>query len=97
MSNNEWFEIQGDNAVLRVNARPASSKNEICGIFDGRLKIKLSSPPVDGKANKELIKYLSKLTNIPKSSFEIIRGFTSKQKDIACPSSAIELISECFA
>ena len=96
MSGKDWFEINGDIATLKISARPGSSKSEISGIFDGRLKIKLCAPPVDGKANKELIKYLSKIGKAPKTSFEIIRGITSKQKDIVCPSSVIALISDCF-
>ena len=60
---------------------PRSSKNEIVGeLPDGTIKIKLKAPPVDGEANTELIKFLSKEWKIPKSSIKILKGLTSKTK-----------------
>jgi uncharacterized protein (TIGR00251 family) len=71
-----------DSIIFNVRVIPRSSKSEIVGEYDGDLKIKLSSPPVDGKANKELIKILSKSFKIAKSDIEIISGETSKSKRI---------------
>lgn len=47
---------------------------------DGTLKIKLTTPPVDGKANEEMIKLLAKHFKVSKSSIEILKGKTSKNK-----------------
>ncbi len=71
---------------------PRSSKSEIVGEHDGDLKVKLSSPPVDGKANKELIKILSKELKIVKSNIEIISGETSKTKQIKIRTSDKQII-----
>ena len=60
--------------------QPRSSQNKIIGIYDDRLKIKLTTPPVDGKANAALIKYLSKLINRPKSEIRLSAGTTSRRK-----------------
>lgn len=68
--------------IFDVRVIPRSSKSEIVGEHDGDLKVKLSSPPVDGKANKELIKILSKELKLAKSDIEIISGETSKSKRI---------------
>lgn len=68
--------------IFAVRVIPRSSTNEIVGELDGALKIKLSAPPVDGAANKELIKFLSKSFGISKSQIEIISGETSKKKRI---------------
>lgn len=69
--------------VLKLKITPRSSKNEIIGtIADGTLKIKLKAPPVDGKANEELIKFLSIEWKTPKSKIKIIKGLTSKNKII---------------
>lgn len=67
---------------IDVIIHPKSSKNEIVGIHDGCLKIKLTAPPVDGKANAALIAFLAKKLDIPKSSISIIRGETSRRKTV---------------
>lgn len=65
---------------ISVKVLPRSSRTEIVGILDGVLKVKLSSPPVDGAANAELIKLFSKTFNLSKSEIEIIGGATSRTK-----------------
>lgn len=60
------------------------AKNEIYGILDdGTVKIRLTAPPVEGKANKELIKFLSKILDVPVSSIEIIAGQTGHDKIVS--------------
>lgn len=68
---------------IKIKVIPRSSRNEIVGAMsDGTLKIKLTAPPVDGKANEALIKLLSDHYNIPKSKIKIVSGLTSKNKTI---------------
>lgn len=59
---------------------PKSSKSEIVGEHDGALKVKIKSPPIEGAANTELIKVLSKYFNVSKTTIEILSGQTSKTK-----------------
>ena len=75
------FKETKDGVILSLRISPNSSKNEIIKSEEG-LKIKITAQPIDGKANKALVEYLSKLLKIPKSSFEIIRGETSKEKTL---------------
>ncbi len=67
--------------TVSLKISPNASKNEIIKTHDG-VKIKITAPPVDGKANKCLIEFLSKTFKIPKSSIEILRGETSKEKTL---------------
>lgn len=67
--------------IFTLRILPNSSKNEIIKSEDV-IKVKITSPPVDGKANKTLIEYLSKNFKIPKTSFKIIKGETSKDKTL---------------
>lgn len=67
--------------IFTLRILPNSSKNEIIKSEDV-IKVKITSPPVDGKANKALIEYLSKNFKIPKTSFKIIKGETSKDKTL---------------
>ena len=70
-----------DGAIFfNVRAVPKSSKNEIVGEIDGAVKIKIKAPPIDGAANAELIKLLSKTFGVSKSAIVIIGGETSKNK-----------------
>ena len=65
---------------LNIQIIPGSSRNEIISFIDNTLKIKLQAPPVDGKANKACIEFLSKLLKVPKTKIVIIKGQTSKHK-----------------
>ena len=68
--------------LLKVKVQPNSSKSGIEGIYGDSLKIKLNSPPVEGKANGELLKFLSKFLKVPKGNLEIISGKNSRIKTI---------------
>lgn len=70
-----------DGIILTLRISPNASKNEIIKEEAG-LKVKITAQPIDGKANKALIEFLSKQFKIPKSYFEIVRGETSKDKTI---------------
>ena len=67
---------------IKVTVVPNSSQSSIVGTFDGVVKIKLNSPPIEGKANKEIIAFFSKLINVPKTSIEISKGEKNKLKTL---------------
>lgn len=78
-----------DNGILlNIKVVPNSSKTMITGIENSGilneifLKIKISSPANENKANEELIKFLSKEFKIPKSSIELVKGSKNKEKRI---------------
>ena len=62
--------------------QPRSSKNKICGLYGESLKIRLTSPPVDGKANNMCVKLLAKILNISLSRIVIVSGHTGRNKII---------------
>ena len=62
--------------------QPRASRNKILGIHNHCLKIKLTSPPVDGAANQACIKFLAKAFGISPSRVSIVKGETSKNKTI---------------
>jgi len=68
-------------SAIAVRVTPRASKNEITGVLeDGTVKIRLTAPPVDGKANQTLIEYLSKVLGCAKKDIEIIAGETGRNK-----------------
>ena len=78
----EWINETSAGLDVRIRAVPRASKNEIQGIYDGALKVRLTTPPVDGKANQALIKFLSKTLKISKTQIELMQGDTSRNKTI---------------
>jgi uncharacterized protein len=74
--------VVGDGIVINLHIQPRASKNEICGIQGDALKIRLTSPPVDGAANKLCREFLADLFHVPKSAVEIISGETSRHKRV---------------
>ena len=66
-----------------IHITPNASKDEIIGRFeDGRYRVRIQSPPVDGLANKRLITFIAKTVGVSKSSVRIVRGFKSRDKII---------------
>lgn len=68
-------------SAIAVRVTPRASKNEITGVLeDGTIKIRLTAPPVDGKANQTLIEYLSKVLGCAKKDIEIVAGESGRNK-----------------
>ncbi len=80
------YQWQGHDLLLHCQLQPRSSRNVIVGIMEGtsgdRLKICITSPPVDGKANKHLIAITAKWFGTSKTRIKIIRGETGRQKTL---------------
>ncbi len=66
--------------IISVKVKPNSKKQDVQTAEDGSLIVHLKSPPVDGKANEELIKILAKKFNVSKSSITIKSGASSRSK-----------------
>lgn len=77
-----WIEDADGGSVLNLRVIPNAARNEIVGPHADRLKIKIQNPPEDGKANRALIKLLSKSLDVSKSSIVILRGGKSREKRI---------------
>jgi uncharacterized protein len=69
-------------SILKVYLQPKSSKNEIVGPYRDGIKVKITAPPVEGKANEGLIRFLAKTWDLPPSSIEIIRGHHTREKTL---------------
>jgi len=69
-------------ALIRVRLKPRSSRNMVEGVEGGSLRIRITAPPVEGEANRALIEFLSELTGIRKSAFQIDSGLKSREKRV---------------
>jgi len=68
--------------VLHCHIQPKASRDAIVGIHDGRLKVQVASPPVDGKANEQLIRFMAKTLGVAKSRVTLVRGQGSRFKTL---------------
>jgi uncharacterized protein (TIGR00251 family) len=68
---------------ITVQVQPNARRNEVLGFEDGILHVKIAAPPVKGKANRELIEFLSRLLGVSKGRITIERGITSRRKVVA--------------
>jgi len=81
-----FYTIDNNSVTLRIKAQPAASKNAFCEIYgEDAIKIRIKAPAVEGAANKELVKFLSKSFKIPKRDIVFKSGQTSKVKVVSFP------------
>ena len=78
------FRINPYKSGIRFSAiiQPRSTQNEVLGIHNNSLKIRLTSPPVDGAANKTCVKFLAKSLGVSTSKIRIVAGLNNKNKTI---------------
>ena len=77
-------------ATFAVKVHPRAKKNAITGEVGDALKVALTAPPVDGKANQACIEFFAKLLNVPRSSVTIAAGQTSRNKVIRVTGLSVE-------
>jgi uncharacterized protein len=68
--------------TLKVYLQPKSSKNEIVGPYRDGIKVKVAAPPIEGKANEALIRYLAKELEVSSSSIKILKGVHAREKTL---------------
>lgn len=81
-----FYEITEDRVSLRIKAQPNASRSEFAGMYgENAIKIRIKAPAVEGAANKELVKFLSKSFKVPKSDIILKTGQSSKIKIMEFP------------
>jgi uncharacterized protein (TIGR00251 family) len=78
----DYLKTSSSGIVVLIHLQPRSSQNELCGVHGDRLKIRLTAPPVDSKANEALCKFLAGKLGVSKSQVQITRGEKSRKKDV---------------
>jgi len=78
-----WFQWQDSTLILRLHLQPKAKKDEIVGPHGEALKIRITAPPVDGKANTHLVKFLARRFGVNQRQIQILSGDSSRQKRVA--------------
>lgn len=77
----DWFRLAVDGRItLTLHIQPGAKKTEFAGLHGDALKIRLAAPPVDGKANEALVKFVAEVLGLPKSAVNLKSGQTSRRK-----------------
>ena len=84
---------------IAVQITPNAKKTEVVGETEGLLRIKLHAPPVDGKANEALIRYIADAINIPQSCVRITHGFTGRKKllEIRASNQSVDTVTRALS
>jgi len=77
-----WLRSRGDGVVLEVHVQPGARRTAIVGEHDGRLKVAVSAPPLDGRANVALVEMLSECLGLPQRVLTLEAGATGRNKRV---------------
>ncbi len=78
--NATWYQCQGKDMILRVRIQPRAAQDEIVGLYGDRLKVRITAPPTDGKANEHLRAFLAKEFGVSKNQVTLLSGASSRDK-----------------
>jgi len=82
MSQRDFYHWQGNALGLNVRVQPKASRDEIVGILGSDLKVRITAPPVAGKANAHLIRFLAKIFGVPRTRISLISGEKGRSKQL---------------
>jgi hypothetical protein len=77
-----WYRWQDEALLLRVRVQPRAKRDELIGPQGGHLKVRITAPPVDGKANDHLCRFLAKEFGVPQSRVELLAGDQTRLKRV---------------
>ncbi len=81
---------------LLLHVQPGASTSEVAGLHGERIKIRIASPPVDGRANAVLIAWLAKRTGLPRRAVRLVRGEHSRQKSVELDGVTVAVVREAL-
>lgn len=86
----EWFRRNGEVLTLTLHIQPGAKRSELAGLHGEALKIRLAAPPVEGRANEALLKFIAGLFDVPVRQVELKQGGQSRHKVIAVTGSKVD-------
>jgi uncharacterized protein (TIGR00251 family) len=92
-----WLREEGGSVTLELLVQPRASRTRLVGEHDGRLKLQLAAPPVDGEANGALVEFLAKALGVPKGSVALLRGETGRRKTVRVAGVTAAAVLAAFA
>ena len=84
-----WYRREGDAVTLTLHIQPGAKRSEVAGLHGDALKIRLAAPPVEGRANEALLRFVAELFEVPLRDVELLRGAQSRHKTARVANSRI--------
>ncbi len=84
-----WYQLSDNLVSITLHIQPGAKRNQIVGLHGDALKIKLAAPPIDGRANEELLKFIADIFGVPQKNVALLRGPLSRHKVVTISDSLI--------
>lgn len=88
------FKQTASGVEVAIYVQPNSAKTQIIGEHNGQIKIKIKAPPSEGRANEEVIEFLSELLRLPQKNIHLIKGEKSREKKILIENMPLEKLQQ---
>lgn len=85
-----WHRREGDALTLTLHIQPGAKRSEVAGLHGDALKIRLAAPPIEGRANEALVKFVAELFRVPQRQVELLRGAQSRHKMVKVSGSEVD-------
>ena len=79
---------------LQLHIQPRAARTEFAGRFGDALKVRIKSPPVDGSANDELVRFLAKSLGVPRARVELVAGHRGRRKTVRVDGMTVDLVRD---
>lgn len=86
----DWYRRRDDVITLTLHVQPGAKRTGIAGLHGDALKIRLAAPPIEGRANEALLKFIAGIFAVPLRNVELQQGGQSRHKVVAVTGSSIE-------
>lgn len=84
-----WHRREGEAIILTLHVQPGAKRSEVAGLHGDALKVRLAAPPIEGRANEALQKFIADLFGVPLRNIELLRGVQSRHKMVKVTGSAV--------
>lgn len=85
-----WYRRNGEVLTLTLHVQPGAKRTDVSGLHGEALKIRLAAPPIEGRANEALLKFIAESFGVPLRQVELKQGGQSRHKVVAITGSAID-------
>jgi uncharacterized protein (TIGR00251 family) len=86
----EWYRQEGDAITLTLHVQPGAKQSEIAGLHGDALKIRLAAPPIEGRANEALLRFIADCFQVAPRNVELLRGSQSRHKVVLVKGSTVK-------
>ena len=94
----DWFETKDDGIILNVRVVPRAARDAIVGVMEnGVLKVRIQAPPLEGKANAQLVKFLADRWNTSRADIRILSGNAGRNKRLCIAAASEDLLKELLS